>query len=96
MAKHSAGQWYPTQFANMWDLKDGPFYNAKSLLDCHDVGEEKAEANANLMAAAPVMLLALEAVNNYFIALQNKCALTGRDERAWKLAAGAIKLATDG
>jgi hypothetical protein len=33
---------------------------------------------------------ALKAVNNYFVNLQNKCALTNSDERAWKLVAKLI------
>jgi hypothetical protein len=57
---------------------------------------EEVEANAKLIVAAKDMLEALMAVNNYFIALQNKCALTVSDERAWKLTAKAINLATEG
>ncbi len=53
------------------------------------------EANARLIAAAPNMLDALKSVNNYFIELQNKCALTNCDERAWKLTAKAIKIANE-
>ncbi|MFA6325431.1 MAG: hypothetical protein WCX46_04365 [Candidatus Paceibacterota bacterium] len=30
------------------------------------------------------MIKALKATNQYFINLQNKCALTSNDERAWK------------
>jgi hypothetical protein len=44
---------------------------------------------------APDMLEALQSVNNYFIDLQNKCALTFSDERAWKLVSKAIKKATE-
>lgn len=40
-------------------------------------------------------LEALQSVNNYFIDLQNKCALTFPDERAWKLVSKAIKKATE-
>jgi len=56
---------------------------------------KEVEENAKLMVAAKDMLVALEAVNNYFIDLQNKCALTVSDERAWKLTAKAIKSATE-
>ena len=59
---------------------------------CESISRSK---DIRLIAAAPVMLAALEAVNNYFIALQNKCSLTSTDERAWKLTAGAIKQATE-
>lgn len=48
------------------------------------------KANAKLIAAAPDMIEALQSVNNYFIDLQNKCALTAPDERAWKLVSKAI------
>lgn len=53
----------------------------------------EAEANAKLIAAAPSMIEALQSVNNYFIDLQNKCALTFQDERAWKLVSKAIQKA---
>jgi hypothetical protein len=52
-------------------------------------------ANAKLIAAAPDMLDALIAAHYYFIDLQNKCALTNSDERAWKLVSKAIKKATE-
>ena len=47
-----------------------------------------------LMTAAPDMIDALLAANSYFVDLQNKCALTNSDERAWKLISKAIKKAT--
>jgi len=56
---------------------------------------QEVEDNAKLLVAAPEMLQALKSVNNYFIDLQSKCALTAPDERAWKLTAQAIKMATD-
>src|SRR5664279_3581826 len=52
-------------------------------------------ANAKLMSIAPEMLEALQSANNYFVDLQNKCALTNSDERAWKLISKAIKKATE-
>jgi hypothetical protein len=54
---------------------------------------EEIEANAKLISAAPDMLEALESANNYFVDLQNKCALTSSDEKAWKLISKAIKKA---
>lgn len=51
------------------------------------------EDNMQLMAAAPLMYEALISANNYFVDLQNKCALTNSDERAWKLISRAIKKA---
>ena len=56
---------------------------------------EEQNANALLIASAPRMLEALEIVNNYFIKLQNKCALSSMDERAWKEVSFAIQLATN-
>jgi hypothetical protein len=56
---------------------------------------QPAKANTKLISAAPDMFEALQSVNNYFIDLQNKCALTNSDERAWKLVAKAIKKATE-
>lgn len=32
----------------------------------------------------------LEATNSYFVDLQNKCALTNSDERAWKLVSNVL------
>jgi hypothetical protein len=46
---------------------------------------DNIESDMRLIAAAPDMYEALKSVNNYFIDLQNKCALTSPDERAWKL-----------
>jgi hypothetical protein len=47
-------------------------------------------ANAKLISSAPEMLDALKSVNNYFVNLQNKCALTPSDERTWKIVSGII------
>lgn len=55
----------------------------------------EAEANTKLIAAAPEMLEVLKSANKYFINLQNKCALTNSDERAWKLISKVIKKATE-
>ncbi|KKP51577.1 MAG: hypothetical protein UR43_C0019G0020 [candidate division TM6 bacterium GW2011_GWF2_33_332] len=55
---------------------------------------DEIESNMKLIAAAPDMLEALISANNYFVDLQNKCALTNSDERAWKLISKAIKKAT--
>ena len=59
-------------------------------------GETKDEklANAKMMAASQTMLKALDSANKYFVDLQNKCALTNSDERAWKEISKAINLAT--
>ncbi len=54
------------------------------------VPEIEAEANAELIALAPEMLEALRQVNSYFVVLQNSCALTSPDERAWKLVSRII------
>lgn len=50
-------------------------------------------ANMKLISAAPEMFEALQSANNYFVDLQNKCALTSSDERAWKLISKAINKA---
>lgn len=55
--------------------------------------QNEIESNMILMAAAPLMYEALISANNYFVDLQNKCALTNSDERAWKLISRAIKKA---
>jgi len=52
-------------------------------------------ANAKLMAAAPDMLQSLDTVNKYFVALQNRCALTPHEEKVWKAVSLAIKNATE-
>jgi hypothetical protein len=59
--------------------------------------DELAQAmyDAKLIAAAPDMLEALQSANKYFVDLQNKCALTSHDERAWKNISKVIKQATD-
>jgi hypothetical protein len=41
------------------------------------------------------MLEALQKVNQYFIDLQNKCALTTPDENAWKKVSRIIKKTTE-
>ena len=63
-------------------------------IECNDAKElDEKTANAYLIAAAPDMIEALQSVNNYFIDLQNKCALTNPDERAWKLVSKALNKA---
>lgn len=53
--------------------------------------QTEIEGNMKLIAAAPEMLKALLSANNYFVDLQNKCALTNSDERTWKLISKIIK-----
>ena len=101
-ATHTPGPW-SYKYGNGDEFHQGQWYNIESengnvLQFPYRVGEEKEkefEANAKLVAAAPVLLEALQSANNYFIDLQNKCALTNSDERAWKLISKAIKKATE-
>lgn len=56
---------------------------------------DESMANARLIVAAPELLEACIAVNKYFVRLQNRCALTATDKRAWKLISKVIKKATE-
>ena len=57
--KFTKGNLYPVEYAGRWDIQDGEFYGDDSVLDAESVGEETAEANAKLFAAAPDLLEAL-------------------------------------
>ena len=54
--KFTKGNLYPVEYAGRWDIQDGEFYGDDSVLDAESVGEETAEANAKLFAAAPDLL----------------------------------------
>lgn len=82
--KHTPGPWnavtYPGAFCRSLITSDHGWIGR-----LHSFQNRQHEANARLIAKAPEMYEALTAVNNYFVDLQNKCALTAPDERAWKL-----------
>ena len=74
MSEHTPGPWYAVQVGNWWCLQTGPGYGDKSLLssdepivfggECYGDGgvtEAEAAANAQLCAAAPDLLAAVEA-----------------------------------
>jgi len=92
--KHTKGPWYFVyELPNLFMIcnKKEDKFNEVICTMCNNKQEYD---NAKLIAAAPDMLEALLAVNKYFVDLQNKCALTSHDKRAWKLTAKAIKRAT--
>ena len=98
--KHTPGPWTfhengDGSFAILGDkLSDKEYRWVVGFFQNGEFSTEKQIANAKLIAAAPEMLEALQAANNYFVDLQNKCALTNPDERAWKLISKAIEKAT--
>jgi len=53
------------------------------------------KANAKLIRHAPEMFDALVMVDKYFVNLQNKCALTSHDEKAWKEVSRIINSITE-
>lgn len=55
--KHTSGPWFPVQYAIYWDLQTEPFYGEKSLLNQAECIH--AKYNAQLCAAAPLLLSAL-------------------------------------
>lgn len=46
-------KWYAVQYANYWNIQDGPDYTDICVTDIEQVGEEQAEYNARLCASAP-------------------------------------------
>jgi hypothetical protein len=52
-------QWYPIEFAGTWMILDEPFYEGKDVMNAENVGEIRAEKNAQLVASAPDLLEAL-------------------------------------
>ena len=94
--KHTPGPWSINTWEHQGDAsmrigaKDTPMLTRVSS---EFVSINEWRANAKLIAAAPEMFEALQSVNNYFIDLQNKCALTNPDKRAWKLVSKAINKA---
>lgn len=92
--KHTKGKWTIKESngeIHIW----APGIPRIAIVTSRDVSINEWRANAKLIASAPLMIEALQTTNNYFIDLQNKCALACQDERAWKLVSLAIKTATE-
>ena len=58
--KHTNGAWFAVEYAGHYSIQYGPYYGDTDLLDSDSVGEEKAELNALVCAAAPLLLAACE------------------------------------
>ena len=56
--KHTSGPWYPVGYACYTLIQSGPDYTDTDILNSDECDE--AEANANLIAAAPELLEALK------------------------------------
>ena len=54
--KHTKGEWYPVEFGGYWMILNSNHYDGDDILESNNVGEDIAEANAKLMAAAPELL----------------------------------------
>lgn len=59
-AKSETQEWHPVQYGDGWVIQDSPMYSGKNVLYADEVGEEQAEANANLCACAPILRDALK------------------------------------
>lgn len=55
-AKITPGPWYGVPDRGTITIKNGPNYEDKDILDIRHVGKETAEANAQLIVAAPLLL----------------------------------------
>lgn len=90
-AKHTPGPWFVVDYAGTLCIQNGPMYEDKDLL-CYDslwseeevLSKEMAEANANLMAAAPEMLEALIELNKAISLVSTGYPPVDRQLEQWK------------
>ena len=90
-ATHTPGPWYAIEYAGMWGIQSVDEYSQdNNLLDMEN--DDRAEANAKLIAAAPDLL---EALNLCRIALYNTGLYNFSEQLAYSEANKAIKKATE-
>ena len=58
--KGTPGPWYAINFSGYWNIMTGDYYESDDTTDSDAVGDNKAEKNAYLQAAAPDLLEALQ------------------------------------
>lgn len=86
--KHTPGPWYAIEYAGMWDIQSVDEYSQdNNLLDMEN--DDRAEANAKLIAAAPELL---EALVNVF---EHAKLIINDNHVDYKKAIAAIKKATE-
>ena len=54
--KTTKGEWFPINFAGYWQILNSNHYDGYDILDSENFGAEESEANAKLMAMAPILL----------------------------------------
>ena len=92
-ATHTPGPWYAIEYAGMWGIQSVNEYSQdNNLLDMEN--DDRAEANAKLIAAAPEMLEALTAAHAIFVTqgIGHEHPICGEQ---YRLIAKAIKKATE-
>lgn len=69
-ATHTPGPWYAIEYAGMWGIQSVNEYSQdNNLLDMEN--DDRAEANAKLIAAAPEMLQSLQECVKYLSSLES-------------------------
>ena len=85
---HTPGPWYAIEYAGMWGIQSVDEYSQdNNLLDMEN--DDRAEANAKLIAAAPDLL---EALINVF---EHAKLIINDNHSDYKAAISAIKKATE-
>lgn len=58
--KGTPGEWFAVEYCGTHLIQDGDVFESNDLLSFEDVGEEKARANAKLLAESPQLLKGLK------------------------------------
>lgn len=79
ITKTKGGRWYAVQICNWFSIQSSPGYEGNNILDASDCDE--AEANANLMAASPLLEKALQDLVDW---VEDQRGLTIDDEMKFR------------
>ena len=95
-AQHTPKPWKPSpspfDYSAEWILIESPTHD-RDIADIH-IWDDQARADARLIAAAPLMLEALQALMTAYATIPGMSGLPMHDPDAWHKARDAIRAAT--